>query len=73
MSRPLEDILFGAPSPRAQTVNRALSVAAAAVLLGADRLRRLLGASMTSAIEQLLGLVLVRQRLCWQRCRYRLR
>ena len=33
MSRPLEDILFGAPSPRAQAVNRALSVAAAAVLI----------------------------------------
>jgi small neutral amino acid transporter SnatA (MarC family) len=29
-----------------------------AVLLGADRLRRLLGASMVSAIEKLMGLVL---------------
>lgn len=39
----------------------ALTVAMAisgAVLLGADRLRRLLGASMTSAIEKLMGLVL---------------
>ena len=33
MSRPLEDILFGDPKPRAQALNRALSVAAAAVLL----------------------------------------
>ena len=33
MSRPLEDILFGDPNPRAQTLNRALSVAVAAVLL----------------------------------------
>lgn len=33
MSRPLEDILFGDPSPRAQAVNRALSVVAAAVLI----------------------------------------
>lgn len=34
MSRPLEDILFGAPSPRAQTVARVAShVAAASVLL----------------------------------------
>jgi hypothetical protein len=32
MSRPLEDILFGAPSPRAQTVTRAVSMIAAAVL-----------------------------------------
>jgi len=29
-----------------------------AVLLGADRLRRLLGASMVAAIEKLMGLVL---------------
>ncbi|HEU0167290.1 MAG TPA: amino acid ABC transporter permease [Chloroflexota bacterium] len=34
MSRPLEDILFGAPSPRAQAVTRVVSVIAAAVLLG---------------------------------------
>lgn len=33
MSRPLEDILFGDPSPRARTVMRATSAAAAAVLL----------------------------------------
>lgn len=33
MSRPLEDILFGAPSPQAQAVMRAVSVIAAAVLL----------------------------------------
>jgi len=33
MSRPLEDILFGAPSPRARVVARVASVAAAAVLL----------------------------------------
>ena len=33
MSRPLEDILFGAPSPQAQTVIRVVSVIAAAVLL----------------------------------------
>lgn len=33
MSRPLEDILFGAPSPRAQTITRVVSVIAAAVLL----------------------------------------
>ena len=33
MSRPLEDILFGAPSPRAQTAIRVASVTAAAVLL----------------------------------------
>jgi len=33
MSRPLEDILFGAPSPRAQTVTRVVSVIAAALLL----------------------------------------
>ncbi|WHZ13071.1 MAG: ABC transporter, permease protein (cluster 3, basic aa/glutamine/opines) [Burkholderiaceae bacterium] len=33
MSRPLEDILFGAPSPRARAVIRAMSVIAAAVLL----------------------------------------
>ncbi len=33
MSRTLEDILFGDPSPRAQTVNRVLSVVATAVLL----------------------------------------
>ncbi|UCU97923.1 amino acid ABC transporter permease [Acidovorax radicis] len=33
MSRPLEDILFGDPSPRAQAVNRALSVFAAALLI----------------------------------------
>ncbi|MBF5007222.1 amino acid ABC transporter permease [Diaphorobacter caeni] len=33
MSRPLEDILFGAPSPRVQTVTRAVSVLAAAALV----------------------------------------
>ena len=33
MSRPLEDILFGAPSPRAQMVARVASVVAAGVLL----------------------------------------
>ncbi|MEX8195136.1 amino acid ABC transporter permease [Comamonas guangdongensis] len=33
MSRPLEDILFAAPSPRAQAVTRAASVVVAAVLL----------------------------------------
>jgi His/Glu/Gln/Arg/opine family amino acid ABC transporter permease subunit len=33
MSRPLEDILFGAPSPQAQTVARVMGVIAAAVLL----------------------------------------
>ena len=33
MSRTLEDILFGDPSPRAQTINRVLSVVATAVLL----------------------------------------
>ncbi|WCM94232.1 amino acid ABC transporter permease [Acidovorax sp. NCPPB 2350] len=33
MSRSLEDILFGAPSPQAQTVTRVVSVIAAAVLL----------------------------------------
>ena len=33
MSRPLEDILFGAPSPQARTVTRVVSVIAAAVLL----------------------------------------
>ncbi|MFT4194748.1 amino acid ABC transporter permease [Ottowia sp.] len=33
MSRPLEDVLFAAPSPRARTVTRAASVTAAAVLL----------------------------------------
>lgn len=33
MSRPLEDILFGAPSPRAQAATRAVSVAAAGLLL----------------------------------------
>ena len=33
MSRPLEEILFGSPSPRAQTLTRAASVIAAAVLL----------------------------------------
>lgn len=33
MSRPLEDILFGAPSPRAQAITRAVSAIAAAVLL----------------------------------------
>ena len=33
MSRTLEDILFGDPNPRAQTVNRVLSVVATAVLL----------------------------------------
>jgi glutamate transport system permease protein len=33
MSRALEDILFGAPSPSAQAVTRAVSVAVAAVLL----------------------------------------
>ena len=33
MSRPLEEILFGAPSPQAQTVLRAVSVVAVAVLL----------------------------------------
>ncbi|MBO9680091.1 MAG: amino acid ABC transporter permease [Acidovorax sp.] len=33
MSRPLEDILFGAPSPRAQAVTRAASAVAAAGLL----------------------------------------
>ena len=33
MSRPLEDILFGAPDPQTRTVMRAASVAAAAVLL----------------------------------------
>ena len=33
MSRTLEDILFGAPSPQAQRVTRAASIAAAAVLL----------------------------------------
>ena len=33
MSRPLEDILFGAPSPRALAVTRVASVVAAAVLL----------------------------------------
>ena len=32
MSRPLEDILFGAPSPRVQTVTRVVSVIAAAAL-----------------------------------------
>ena len=39
MSRPLDDILFGAPSPRAQAVTRVASAIAAAVLL-------LLGASI---------------------------
>lgn len=33
MSRALEDILFGAPSPRARTLTRVVSVVAAAVLL----------------------------------------
>ena len=33
MSRPLDDILFGAPSPRARTVTRVASVVAAALLL----------------------------------------
>jgi len=33
MSRPLQDILFGAPSPRARTVTRVVSAIAAAVLL----------------------------------------
>ncbi|QIL74277.1 amino acid ABC transporter permease (plasmid) [Diaphorobacter sp. HDW4B] len=33
MSRPLEDILFGAPSPQAQTIARVMSVIAAAVIL----------------------------------------
>ncbi|TAN10959.1 MAG: amino acid ABC transporter permease, partial [Burkholderiaceae bacterium] len=33
MSRSLEDTLFGAPSPRAQAVQRAASVLAATVLL----------------------------------------
>ena len=33
MSRPLEDVLFAAPSPRARAVTRAASAAAAAVLL----------------------------------------
>ncbi|GKT25383.1 amino acid ABC transporter permease [Acidovorax sp. SUPP3334] len=33
MSRPLEEILFGAPSPRARAVTRVVSVAAAALLL----------------------------------------
>ncbi len=33
MSRPLDDILFGAPSPPAQTVIRGVSTIAAAVLL----------------------------------------
>ena len=33
MSRTLENILFGAPSPRAKTVTRVVSVVAAAVLL----------------------------------------
>lgn len=33
MSRPLQDILFGAPSPRARTVTQVVSVAAAAMLL----------------------------------------
>lgn len=33
MSRPLEDILFGAPSPRAQAITRAVSAIAAVVLL----------------------------------------
>ncbi len=33
MSRPLEEILFGNPSPQAQTAMRAVSVATAAVLL----------------------------------------
>lgn len=33
MSRPLEDILFGAPSPQARTVTRAVSMIAAAMLL----------------------------------------
>jgi glutamate transport system permease protein len=33
MSRPLEDILFGAPNPQTQAVMRAVSVIAAAVLL----------------------------------------
>jgi glutamate transport system permease protein len=33
MSRPLEDILFGTPSPKARTATRAVSATAAAVLL----------------------------------------
>ena len=33
MSRSLEDILFGAPSPQAQTVTRVVNVVAVVVLL----------------------------------------
>ena len=53
MSRPLEDILFGAPSPRAQTVNRALSVAAAAVQMNPSRITGICAARAARTAPQI--------------------